>query len=229
MINQLLVYDTETDSPDPHTCEPVQLAACILHPVSFEPIESAYFCTDMRPSDIDDPDYYDKHLDTITWHAKNYKISPEQVFERWKKAPDQKTAWANFVSYVAKYNKNPSRPSRFGAPVRAGMNIIKFDDHIINRMCKKYGNVTKGEQNIFHPRDVVDLLHLAMFWLESLPEPENYNMDELRRFFGMSNHGAHDALNDVKDEAIMIGKFMRLHRQLARRIQFKDSAIKEPE
>lgn len=227
MLNNLVVYDFETSSPDSHTCQPVQLAACVLHPISFEPLPDSFFCTYMRPEMDNEDKFYSDNLQTILWHAKNYKTEPEKIFEIWKKAPPQKDAWNNFVSYLGKYNKNPSRPNRFGAPCRAGMNIRRFDDNIIERLCKKYGNLTKGEPNIFHPRDVFDLLDMCVLWLHPLAEPENYNMSELRKFFGLSEEGSHDALKDVKDEAEIIGRFMKLHRNLAPRIKFKDCVLQK--
>lgn len=222
MINRLCVYDYETDGAKPEECQPVQLAACIIHPVTLDIIEDSYFSTYMRPDDIDDEDYYEKHLDTITWHAKNYKTTPEAIFKIWKDAPDQKTAWNNFTSYLAKYNQNPSKPNRFGAPARAGMNIRRFDNVITDRLCKKYGNTIKDEQSLFHPRDTVDIMDFALYWFESLPEPQSYNMEALRKFFGLKTDIQHDALNDVKDEAWIIRRFLKLHRNLAPRVQFRN-------
>lgn len=226
MQNYIAVYDFETDSPDPKTTEPVQLAACIINPITLEIVENSEFCSDMKPADIENADYYDEHRQTIEWHAKNYKISPQEVFERWKLAPEQSIVWRQFTDYLEKYNKNQSRKSRFTAPIRAGINILRFDDLIIDRLCKKYKNSTKeGEQSIFHPRDVIELLQVFLLWFHNDQEVTSYNMDYMRQYFGMVKDGSHDALKDVKDEAALVIRFLRLHRTLSSKIKFKGSMV----
>lgn len=235
MRNYICVYDFETDSADPSTCEPVQIASCILNPASLEIIENSEFSSFMRPEDIDESSYYDDHKDTIRWHAKNYVdgftelSSKEQeeetvkIYEKWKDSPTQEQIFTEFASYLSKYHTTQKRQSMFTAPIRAGHNIRNFDDVILLRKCKKFGlmNTKNTDVKIFHPRDSVDIKELAFLWFESLSEPKAYNMDELRRFFGMSTHGAHDALNDIRDEALVIQKFMRLHRATAPKVKFK--------
>jgi hypothetical protein len=236
MDNHICVYDFETDGPNPEICQPVQLAALIIDYRTLEIIDKSEFSSFMRPIGIDDPTYYEKNYDTIRWHATNYNPNWEtmketeredatkKIFDIWNTAPGQKQVFQDFTTYLLKYNTNQSRKGKWSAPLRAGMNIKRFDNVIIDRLCKTYGAITNdGEQKIFTPRDQIDILELAFYWFESLPEPKNYNMLELRRFFGMSGRGAHDALNDVRDEAIMIQKFMRLHRYFAHKVKFKDS------
>jgi DNA polymerase III epsilon subunit-like protein len=48
-------------------------------------------------------------------------------------------------------------------------------------------------------------------------------MDNLRDYLGISKEGAHDALKDVKDCAEVLIRFMKLHRNLADKVKFKDS------
>lgn len=235
MRNYICVYDFETDGADPNTCEPVQIASCIIHPSSLEIVQNSEFSSFMRPEGIDDPKYYDEHRSTIMWHAKNYvenfsELSSEdqeseanKIFMKWKNAPTQEQIFEDFSNYLSKYHTTQKRQSMFTAPIRAGHNIRKFDDIILFRKCEKFGllNTKETDIKIFHPRDSVDIKELAFLWFESMPEPKAYNMDELRRFFGMSTHGAHDALNDIRDEALVIQKFLRLHRTTARKVKFK--------
>lgn len=241
MDNYICVYDFETDDSDPTTCEPVQLAACMMHPITLDIVENSEFCSYMRPADIDEEDYFTKHEGTIIWHAKNYnpefkqfndqqqKDAAKKIFDTWKAAPEQKQVWKDFATYLLKYNKNQSNRGRFTAPIRAGANILRFDNVIVNRMCTRFGYTTKdGEQKIFHPRDNIDILHLAFYWFESLPQPKSYNMEELRNFFQMSSEGAHDALIDVRDEAAIIQKFMRLHRRTAAKVTFRGAMAPKP-
>ncbi len=236
MKNFICVYDFETDGKIPQVCEPVQIGAVMINPITLEIVDDSYFCSYMRPQGIEDDGYFEAHEDTIAWHASNYTDNWDEItkkeqdaatlaiYDKWLDSPEQKQVWGDFTTYLLKYNKNQSRRSRFSAPIRAGMNIRRFDNVITDRLCARFGYLTKdNEQKIFHPRDVVDIMELAFYWFENLPEPKAYNMGELRKFFGMSDENAHDALGDVKDSVPMIQKFMRLLRKTASRVQFKNA------
>ena len=225
MNKYICVFDFETDGVNPAVCQPVQLAGVMIHPRTLDLVEGSEFCTDMRPENIDDENYYKDNESTMDWHAKNYDITTKEVFEKWKNSPNQKIAWEQWTAYLKKWNTNQSNKTMWSAPIRGGHNIRSFDIPIMDRLCTKYGNVQKsGEQKIFYPRDVVDIKEICFYWFENLPEPEAYNMDALRIYFDLPTHGGHDALNDVKDEAWMICKFMKLFRSQAPRIKFKGSA-----
>jgi len=234
--NFVCVYDFETDGSNPKKCEPVQIAACMINPITLEIVDNSEFCSWMRPQGIDEKDYFEKHCDTIRWHAKNYTENYDDltqedrdkadqgIYQTWLDAPEQKQVWDDFTNYLLIYNKNQSRRSRFTAPIRAGINIRRFDNVIADRLCERFGYITKEEeQKIFNPRDCIDIMEMAFYWFENLPEPKSYSMDELRKFFGMSGHGAHDALNDVRDEALVIQKFLRLHRRTSSKVKFKNA------
>lgn len=229
MKNFICVYDFETDGKDPNVCEPVQLAALMLNPHTLEVVDDSEFCTDMRPVDIDHEGYYEKHLDTIQWHAKNYSteknpVTADHIFEKWQNAPDQKSSWNKFVTYLLRYNMNQARRTKYDAPVRAGANIVGFDDIITTRLCGRYGQLTKdGEPKIFHQRDYVELNQLCFYWFFAGHGPDSYSMDSLRDYFGIPQEGGHDALKDVRDEGWLISKILGLHRHFAPKITFKDA------
>lgn len=240
MQNYICVYDFETDGSNPNVCQPVQLASVIIDFRTLELVENSEFCSFMKPEGIDTPEYVDKVKDTIVWHAKNYNPNwnsldqkgqddaVNKIIDTWKNAPAQKQVFSDFQTYLLKYNTNQSRRSKWTAPIRAGHNIERFDNIIMDRLCDLYDATAKnGEQKIFHPRDIVDIMKLAFLWFESLPSPKNYNMGELRDFFGMSQDGAHDALVDIRDEALMIQKFIRLHRRYAHKVKFRGSCAKQ--
>ena len=46
-------------------------------------------------------------------------------------------------------------------------------------------------------------------------------MDYLRDYFGISKENAHDALQDVKDTANILTKFLLLQRNLSKKIRFE--------
>lgn len=212
-INRICVFDFETDGINPSECNPVQIAASIIHPVKLVHIPGAEFCSYMRPLNIDDDDYYEKHEDTIKWHARNYKCDPEHIFETWKEAPSQKDVWNAFLSWLKKYHTKQSGQTKFSAPIAAGYNIIKFDMEIIRQLCYRYGDIDKdGSPKIFHPRDIIDLIHKVWWWFESQAEPSKYTMDALRDYFDIPSDNAHDALKDVRDEGWLLIKLLKTQR-----------------
>lgn len=228
MINNhyICVLDTETDSVNPNTCQPVQLAAIMLHPRTLNIIEGSEFNSLMRPTTIDEDDYYGNVKSTIEWHAKNSNITASQVYASWQEAPQQKVVWANFVAYLDRYHSRQKDKNIFTAPLMAGYNIIDFDRIIINRLSEKYGNIGKdGKTNLFFSRDKIDVMDFCFMWFESLPEPLAYSVDALREHFGISSEGSHEAMKDVRDTAEILIKFMKLHRSVCEKVQFKDSFL----
>lgn len=221
-FNTIAVYDFETDSPDPYTCNPVQLACIMVNPRTLEIIEGSEFNTRMQPLDINDEGYVAEHKDTIEWHSRISKTSSEEIVEGWKDAPQQQDAFDAFTEYLLRYHKKTGRKSKFSAPIKAGYNIIRFDNVIMERLCKKYHKMDKrNDMSIFHPRDQIDGMMFSFNWFENSNEPESYSMDTLRPYFGMSSEGAHDALQDVKDTANIITRFMKLHRTFGEKVKFK--------
>jgi len=212
-----LVFDFETDGVDPYSCNPVQLAAQIVHSKKLEIIPHEKFCTDMKPLGIEDVDKYvsdPKVRKTVEWHAKQQKCEFDDVIQRWREAPDQQLAWSQFNTFVTKQNW---KKTAFTAPIACGMNIRNFDLIICKKLNDKYGIKT-----MFWKRDQIDLLDLFFYWFENLEDgPKSHNMDTIREYFGMSAENAHDAMKDVQDCAEIICRFMRVHRKYSQRITFK--------
>ena len=222
-LNKICVYDWETDGINPRECNPVQVGAIIIDPRKLSFVQGAEFVSDMRPPDIDEPDYYAKHKDTIDWHSKIQHCSVEDVLERWKRAPLQEHVWKTFTEWLSGYHSKQARQSKFSAPIRAGYNIEDFDDIITLRLAEKYGDVEKtGAMKIFHPRDRIDMLRHVWWWFENEPEPSSYTMDTMRQYLNINaNEGsnlAHDALQDVKDEGAILIKFLKTQRWLTRKL-----------
>jgi len=112
----------------------------------------------------------------------------------------------------------------FSAPVAAGYNILRFDMKIVERFCRKLGYVNnENTSSLFFPRDTLDIMNLLFYWFESNGDVKNLTLDNVRDYMGISKAGAHDALKDVKDCAELLIRFMRLHRNLSKKIKFKDS------
>jgi len=225
MNNQIFcVYDFETAGKDAETTSPVQLAAIMIHPRTLKEIEGGTFSSRMQPEkDKDGNLIYDSS--TLTFHAKNRGMSEKDILKEWEDSPHPKHVWEAFVKFVERFHKQGTkRKSKYSAPIRCGYNIINFDNIILERMCNLYGPVDKDKkQNMFYPRDNVDLLNWMFAWFENNAEVEKFNLDYLRTYFGISNEGAHDALVDVKQTAELMRRFLRLHRNFASKVKFKGS------
>lgn len=227
MVNfqKFCVFDFETDGADPTQCSPVQIAAVIVDPIKLEIIKDSQFNCNMKPEILEsEPGYTYADSDVLSFHAKVKGSTAESVLEEWKQYPKQESGWKMFVSYLDMYHSRSERKSFFSAPIACGYNIHRFDLKIIDRLSKKYNNLNKeGTTNLFYPRDCVDLMNVMFLWFENNSDLKSYSLDTVRDYFGINKIGAHDALKDVMDTAELLLRFLKLHRNLSRKIKFRDS------
>lgn len=226
-FQKICVFDLETDGIDPLKCSPVQIAAVIIDPLKLEVIKDSEFNINLKPeliSENKDYDYSDS--DVLDFHAKVKNLSKAKVLEEWHTYQKQELGWKMFTSYLEMYHLRPDRKSCFTAPIAAGYNINRFDLKIIQRISSKYNNVNKeGNTSLFYPRDVIDLMNMVFYWFENSNELKNYTLDNLRDYLGISKEGSHDALKDVKDTANILIRFMKLHRNVSKKVKFRGSFV----
>jgi len=234
--NKICVFDFETDGSDPKVCSPVQLSAVMIDPKRLEIIPDSEFNVFLKPERIENAKanldisiYGDS--DILEWHGKVKGISKEEVFDKWINYPDQKHGWQQFLNYLDNYHvvaNNKKQKSQFTAPKASGYNIIRFDMRIIQRLSERYGDLNKeNNTNIFHPRDQIDIMNVVWLWLEDVTEIKSLSLDNLRNYFGIDSTNAHDAMKDVTDCADILIRFLRLHRKLSKKIQFKGAFKQE--
>lgn len=224
MKNKICVFDFETDGKDPTECSPVQLASVMIDPDKLEIIPNSEFNINFKPELLDKNIDHQYDIDLLEFHAKAQNCSTNEILQRWKTFPAQKQSWNQFVEYLDKYHTRTSKKSIFSAPIAAGYNILRFDLPIIDRLANKNKNVGKDKSNnLFHPRDKIDLMHLMFLWFENNNDIKSLSLDNMREYFGMSKANAHDALKDVTDCAQILIRFLRLHRNQAQKIKFKNS------
>ena len=230
MMNNICVFDFETDGKNPLECSPVQLSSVIVDIQRLEIIKGSEFNAYIKPERLDNkketPDiavYSDS--DILEWHGKVKGVSANDIFESWIKYPEQKHSWQQFITYLDNYHMTTKgKKSQFSAPIACGYNIIRYDMKIIHRLSNKYGNTNKeNNTNIFHPRDQIDLMNLSWLWFENIPEIKSLSLDSVRDYLGIDKKNAHDAIKDVKDCAEILIRFLRLHRSLTSKIKFKGS------
>ena len=213
----IIVFDWETDGPDPTTCNPVELAAIPIDPRTLDiKIDKAFNAT-IKPPGITKEEYFtDEKQKTIEWHAKQRGVTSEDIIQTWKSGKSEKIVWKNFCEYCKKFEIEKSRDSWYTEPIAAGYNIIGFDLPICQRLAKKhktkmpFAKVTK-----------IDIMDMLFFWLENLDEPQNMRLDTMRDWFGIKAEQAHEAFSDTVDSAKLLTQFMKFHRRQSSVAKFK--------
>ena len=212
----IIVFDFETGSRNPHKTQPVQIAAVAIHGRKLTIQPGGYFESLIRP-ELDDEKAIEMGVDPIEDEALavNGKTREELA-----KAPSAKTVWKKFANFVNKYN---SKKTPYFAPIPAGYNIIGFDLPIVQRLCEQHGPVDKktGKQTLFNKIHKIDMLDTVWMWMENNPDIKSLSMDSMRDLLGMSKENAHDAMQDVKDTANLMIAFMKLHRRIAPKVKFE--------
>lgn len=208
-----IIFDFETGSRNPHKTQPTQIAALALDGRSLT--VKGQFNSEIQPI-FDDEKALSLGLDPIQDEAlKVTKKTREQL----EKAPALKSVWNKFTKFVLQYNW---KGDTFFNPIPVGFNIIGFDMIIINRLCKEFGpwDSEREQQKLFSKVYKFDIMDSVFAWTESDPTVKSISMDALRDRMGLSTENAHDALQDVKDEANIFIKLMKTHRAVYQNINF---------
>lgn len=210
-IRDYIVFDFETGSRNPRKTQPTQIAALALDGRNFK--LKGTFNSEIRPV-MDDEKAIEMGFDPLEDEA--LRITGKNR-EDLAKAPLPKTVWKKFCNFVDQYNW---KGTQFFAPIPAGFNIIGFDMIIVDRLCKAYGPYDKErqQQKLFNKIYKVDMMDNMFMWTEGDPSIKSISMDSLRDRMGLSKENAHDALQDVKDTANIMIKFMKTHRAVYRNL-----------
>ena len=210
-IRDYIVFDFETGSRNPRKTQPTQIAALALDGRNFK--LKGTFNSEIRPV-MDDEKAIEMGFDPLEDEA--LRITGKNR-EDLAKAPLPKTVWKKFCDFVNPYTW---KGTQFFAPIPAGFNIIGFDMIIVDRLCKAYGPYDKErqQQKLFNKIYKVDMMDNMFMWTEGDPSIKSISMDSLRDRMGLSKENAHDALQDVKDTANIMIKFMKTHRAVYRNL-----------
>ena len=214
MNRDIIVFDFETGGRNPMRCQPTQIAAIALDGRNFK--LTGEFNSMMRPI-IDDDEAIAAGVDPIEEGA--LKVTG-QTRSQLARAPLPKGVWKKFCTFVNKYNW---KGTPYFAPIPAGFNIIGYDMHIVNRLCKEYGpwDDKRQQQKLFHQIYKIDVMDDVWLWTEGDPNVKSISMDSLRERMGLSSENAHDALQDVKDTANIFIKLQKSRRAVYRNMKFE--------
>lgn len=214
----IIVYDFETSGLDPKVCDPTQIAAMVLNPYTLEQVPGGEFHSFMCPDKL--PPVDDS---TVAWHAQVRSTTAEAILDTWKSAPPEKQVWSDFAEFTKRFQTSGGKKRTSTQPIRAGANIINYDNIIWQRLCEKHGFVSpSGDQNLAFKRDNLDIQPMLWYWLEAYEgSPDSLSMDKLREYFDMPKGMAHDAMSDVNDCVMILRSFMKLMRNTAAKLNFK--------
>lgn len=212
-------FDFETTGKNPHGCQLTQIAAIMIDAQTLQELPNGRFDIEFRP-EFDDAKAIADGFDPVEQKALEVtKKTKEQLLQ----AQMPKVAWQDFVDFIKRFNSKSS----FFAPIPVGFNINGFDNHILQRYAKKYGNVDKdGKQNLLHQIYKVDMMDMLFSWFEFREDVSKLNLDYLRGYFGFpekSLETAHNALYDVIDTANIFIRFMEFQRKHSSKTTFEKS------
>ena len=212
----IIVFDFETGSRNPHKTQPTQIAAIAIHGRKLTVQPGGYFNSEIRPI-LDDEKAVAMGLDPIEDEALEITNKTRKALA---KAPNPRQVWEKFSTFVNKYNY---KKTQWYAPIPCGYNIIGFDMPIVERMCQLYGpkDEKTNSQKLFSKVNKIDVMDMVWLWMENNPDVKSISLDNMRTLMGMSGENSHDALQDVKDTANIMIRFMRLYRALAPKTQFE--------
>lgn len=208
-----IVFDFETGSRNPLKTQPTQIAALALDGRNFS--VKGQFNSEIQPI-LDDEKAIAVGLDPIEDEA--LKIT-NKTREALANAPSLKSVWEKFTKFVGQYNW---KGDTFFNPIPVGFNILGFDMIIVNRLCEQFGPWDKDrqQQKLFSRVYKFDIMDNIFAWTESDPSVKSISMDALRERMSLGTENAHDALQDVKDEANIFIKLMKTHRAVYQNMNF---------
>jgi len=126
--NTIIFFDFEATSANPNEAQPAQLAAVAINPYKLEIPNDGIFNSYIKPEFCEESC---EKLGLAPVTDKFYDITkiPPKKLER---AADLGTVWGEFQNFVAKFH--PKQDS-WSAPIRAGYNIVGYDNIIVDRIC----------------------------------------------------------------------------------------------
>lgn len=222
--NNYMFFDVESGSRNANKAQLTQIAAIAFDARKLEILPNGIFMSYCKPI-LDDEKAIEAGLDPIQQEALDIThITREQL----EAAPDTEVVWKNFCAFVAGFKVGKSD---WDNPIPTGFNIVNYDLKIIDRMCQKYGpwDDTWGIQRVFHPLDKFDVMHDIFRFTEDITinSKNSKSMDAVRKWMGISEDNAHDALKDCLDGYFLVKKFIKLYRWTGKKVQFENSFEEE--
>lgn len=203
----IICYDLETSGVDTNTADIWQICAIPINPRTLEILHEEKFQSYVRPQSLDGTPNDDPKWDRYKVITKGASDINHIDTDTLKDYPTTEKVFKNLEAFTNSYGKDRDRP------ISLGYNNVSYDNFLIERVCQQFKLIKRGKQGIFNQLQTIDLLHECFGWFEnSMTGPENYKLDTLRDYFGISKDGAHNAVKDVIDTAEIFVRFLKLRR-----------------
>jgi hypothetical protein len=203
----IAVFDCETWGRNPRRCELVQLAAVVLDGDTLAPLSGGEFVSYVKPADWNnyspDPEAIQLDRDHAQEVLEDQGAGPEGRSGRrstpFASSSGSRGPGSGDTSHRGRQEHPALRPAHCGPgePWPSG--------------CASKDGLNK----FFDRKMVVDLEDVLWYWFQGRAEqPPSFKMDDLRTYLGMDQADHHEALMDARQEALVIKKFLLLHRRV---------------
>lgn len=215
MRNKIIVFDFETGNINLDRPLPLQIGAVAIDGQRLQiiPAENGgEFVSYMKP---------EKHEERLQeYDEKALRVNGVKIDDI-AKYPEEGAVWSSFAAWV---NNFAIGKTGWDKPSPAGHNIINFDIPIAATLNKKWGINT-----FWHRRDFFDTQNISRMLFDGCNDGPRRNfvgesscsMDDLRDFFGIKKNEHHDALQDCRDCANLLIRYLKLFREFTNRVKFK--------
>jgi len=227
--NYYICYDFETDGlPDSNgfdNVNAIQLSSTIIDPLTLDIVPDSEFNCYIKPDEADSDGYYERHKSTIDWHCRNKEINIDEMLKIVNEGVPEKIAWSNFVEYLSKYHAKGKRKDKWTAPIPTGENNIAFDNEIIKKYCKKYGNLdARGDVKIMCMNKTIDMKQIYLLFFQHLDNPPNsLSADNVYDWLGIDTSARHDSLVDIRQLSQVFIRFAKYFSKVASGSNFQGS------
>lgn len=202
MRQKIVIFDLETGSVDPHTCQVTEFGAIAIDTVSMTVADK--FSSLCKPVDM-------SLVQDEALRITNIKK------EDLEKAPGLAEVFSLFANWMKRWCVGTSQWDR---PIMSGWNVCAFDSVIINRLCETYN---KGRK-LFHPNLIIDLMHLHFLWTHD--KLTRFSMETAREHYGISQDGAHRATYDCENCADILLRYLNYMSKLAKSHNYFEGCFK---
>ena len=200
----IFLYDTETSGLRPEEgAEIVQIAATAINFWDFKPHHAGNFSILLKPNKPEKASQ--KAIEVIGLDLWNKAIN---------EGVDHKVGLITFCEWVNNLN---DQNKDFTKPYMAGHNLL-FDYNFTVSELKEYKIISHAGEAPFQEK-IIDTWSLAWSLFEGDKTVNNIGLDNLLQLLKIQRSGnVHDAVEDVKLNAVLLERFMKFFRECRKRM-----------
>lgn len=160
--NDIVFFDFETTGLNPYTCQPIEFACVCIDGRRLEIREESIFSSLIQPI-FDEEKCAALNLSPMSLDVeKKTGISIDML----RSAPTIDVVWPQIIQYIKRWNPSGSK---WNAPIKAGFNIVNYDNVIVDRLCGGHNAILKK-----HIENVANTKAFAGIKLPRIVEPYGF-------------------------------------------------------